>query len=163
MLSTLKHRRYPVQEERTMVLEMLSAGKITIEQANQLIDALEVKPLSAAEEWPMKRQGFEGRGPVQEDRERQEVPRPVQFNFDQIIELSEHEVDPAYLKGLREAGLSDLTVEQIIELSEHEIEPGYIKALREGGLSNLTFEEVIELSEHEVDPAYLKALREVSS
>ena len=65
-----------MNEERTLVLEMLSAGKITIEQANQLIDALGEKPLSSSEEWPV--------------------------TVDQITELSEREVDPSYLKALRE-------------------------------------------------------------
>ena len=60
-----------MNEERTLVLEMLSAGKITIEQANQLIDALGEKPLSAAEEWPVRGQRFEKVEQVQEYRERQ--------------------------------------------------------------------------------------------
>ena len=53
-----------MNEERIMVLEMLAAGKITIEQANQLIDVLGEKPLSTEEEWPITRQHSERREPV---------------------------------------------------------------------------------------------------
>jgi len=149
-----------VNEERTMVLEMLAAGKITIEQANQLIDVLGEKPLSTEEEWTIKRQRSESREPVQPYRDQQQAPGLTQFTFDQIIELSEHEVDPAYLKGLREAGLTDLSVEQIIELSEHDVEPSYLIKLRQAGLTDLSLDQIIELSEHEVDPAYLVKFRE---
>ncbi|MBA2286679.1 MAG: hypothetical protein H0W02_14475 [Ktedonobacteraceae bacterium] len=37
---------------------------------------------------------------------------------------------PAYIKQLREAGLTDLTFKQIIELSEREVDPAYVKALQ---------------------------------
>ena len=133
-----------MNEERTKVLEMLAAGKITIEQANQLIDVLGEKPLSTEEGWPIKRQRFESGEPVQPYREYQQAPGRTQFTFDQIIELSEHEVDPAYLTGLREAGLTDLTVEQIIELSEHGVEPSYLIKLRQAGLTDLSLDQIIE-------------------
>jgi len=48
-------------------------------------------------------------------------------------------------------------------LSDHDIRPAYVQALQEAGLTDLTFDQVIELSEREVDPAYLKALRGVSN
>ncbi len=54
--------------------------------------------------------------------------------------------------------MTDLTFDQVIELNDHEVKPAYIKALREAGLVDLTFDQVIELSEREVDPAYVRAL-----
>src|SRR6266704_2838039 len=180
-----------MSEERVQVLAMLVTGKITIDQANQLLEVLGEEPLSEPERWSSQsRKQDEGwREPVREFQGRTAAQRMPSFTFDQIIELSEHEVepdylikfrdagiahldveqiielsehevDPVYFIKFREAGLTDLTVEQIIELSDHEIKPSYLAKLREAGLTDLTFDQVIELNDHEVKPAYIKALRE---
>ena len=152
-----------MNEERTMVLEMLAAGKITIEQANQLIEVLGEPPLSTAEQWTGQRQHEERGTPHLEPLEPIEPlghRRRTNFTFDQMIELSEHEVDPSYLRSLRDAGLTDLTVDEIIELSEHEVDPSYFAKLREAGLHDLSVEEVIELNEHDIKPSYVKALHD---
>src|SRR6266699_1599702 len=169
-----------MSEERVQVLAMLVTGKITIDQANQLLEVLGEEPLSEPERWSSQsRKQDEGwREPVREFQGRTAAQRMPSFTFDQIIELSEHEVNPDFLKALRNAGLSDqevkpsyaralreaglmdLSVDQVIELSEHEIKPSYLAKLREAGLTDLTFDQVIELNDHEVKPAYIKALRE---
>src|SRR6266849_6516786 len=149
-----------MSEERVQVLAMLVTGKITIDQANQLLEVLGEEPLSEPERWTSRgwKQDEGWREPVREFQGRTAAQRMPSFTFDQIIELSEHEVDPAYFIKFREAGLTDLDVEQIIELSDHEVKPAYVKALREAGLVDLSFDQVIELSEREVDPAYVRAL-----
>src|SRR6266566_1144517 len=151
-----------MSEERVQVLAMLVTGKITIDQANQLLEVLGEEPLSEPERWSSQsRKQDEGwREPVREFQGRTAAQRMPSFDVDQIIELSEHEVDPVYFIKFREAGLTDLTVEQIIELSDQEVKPSYARALREAGLTDLTFDQVIELNDHEVKPAYIKALRE---
>src|SRR6266699_3151668 len=151
-----------MSEERVQVLAMLVTGKITIDQANQLLEVLGEEPLSEPERWSSQsRKQDEGwREPVREFQGRTAAQRMPSFTFDQIIELSEHEVKPSYARALREAGLMDLSVDQVIELSEHEIKPSYLAKLREAGLTDLTFDQVIELNDHDVKPAYIKALRE---
>src|SRR6266702_443488 len=149
-----------MSEERVQVLAMLVTGKITIDQANQLLEVLGEEPLSEPERWSSQsRKQDEGwREPVREFQGRTAAQRMPSFTFDQVIELSEHEIKPSYLAKLREAGLTDLSFDQAIELNDHEVKPAYIKALREAGLVDLTFDQVIELSEREVDPAYVRAL-----
>src|SRR5438309_11353300 len=110
-----------------MVLEMLAEGKITIEQANQLIEVLGVPSLSETEQWPGRIPHEEHTIPRHEHQEyqvhqkHQEHRERSHFTFDQMIELSEHEVEPGYLRSLRDAGLTDLTVDEIIQLNEHEV------------------------------------------
>src|SRR5215469_10944599 len=108
-----------MSEERTRVLEMVITGKITVEQANQLLEVLDEEPLSEVERWSGQSQQQSGfrQEAIQELRESKEAQQPTQFTFDQIIELSEHEVDPDFLKALRDSGLTNLSVNQIIELS----------------------------------------------
>src|SRR2546423_14887792 len=141
-----------MSEERTMVLEMLAEGKITIEQANQLIEVLGVPSLSETEQWTGQPSFEEHKIHHQKHLEHQEHRALSQFTFDQMIELSEHEVEPGYLRSLRDAGLTDLTVDEIIQLSEHEVEPAYLIKFREAGISDLTVDQLIELSEHEIKP-----------
>ena len=97
-----------MSEESVQVLRMLAEGTINVDDANRLLEAL-------GEEAPI--------GPESTVRARESARKPegteARFTLEQIIELSEHEVDPAYIKQLREAGLADLSVQQIIELSEH--------------------------------------------
>ncbi|HZB94986.1 MAG TPA: hypothetical protein VE268_03405, partial [Herpetosiphonaceae bacterium] len=135
-----------MSEESTQVLKMLAEGKLTVEQANQLLEALGDEPAVTTE----KRTRPTGRA----DR----MEAPPRFTVEQLIALSEHEVDPNFIKELYEAGLTGLSVEQLIELSEHEVDPSFLKQLNKMGLSGLTFEQIIALSEHEVDPSYLKQL-----
>src|SRR6266699_1391476 len=151
-----------MSEERVQVLAMLVTGKITIDQADQLLEVLGEEPLSESERWSSQsRKQDEGwREPVREFQGRTAAQRMPSFTFDQIIELSEHEVNPDFLKALRNAGLTGLRVEQIIELSEHGVDPVYFIKFREAGLTDLTVEQIIELSDHEVKPSYARALRE---
>jgi hypothetical protein len=155
-------RRLHMSEERAKILEMLRMGKVTTVQANLLIEALGEEPLSATELWSVQ-SDEQSREPL---RQQQEPPAHAEarelpsFTFDEIIKLSEHEVDPSYLKTLRDAGLTNLTVEQIIKLHDHEVDPSHIKKFREAGLTDLTHEQLIELSNHEIDPDYVMKLRE---
>ena len=125
--------------ERTKVLEMLATGTISIEQANQLIEALEAgSAISLAQEAGASSlgsdrhmQGATVTLPKRGSCRRRYEPGsglpnsagPVHFTLEQIIALSEHEVDAEFLKELAEAGISDLSFEQIIALSEHEVDP----------------------------------------
>src|SRR6266581_809508 len=151
-----------MSEERVQVLAMLVTGKITIDQADQLLEVLGEEPLSESERWSSQsRKQDEGwEEPVREFQGRTAAQRMPSFTVDQIIELSEHGVEPDYLIKFRDAGIAHLDVEQIIELSEHEVDPVYFIKFREAGLTDLTVEQIIELSDHEVKPAYIKALRE---
>ena len=163
-----------MNEERMKVLEMLAAGKITSEQAGQLIEALEADAAArtadtySASAGLRPRAAYEGAtiaferqieiGQRGQGARAQKPGGLTHFTLEQIIELSEHDIDPSFIKELREAGLSDLTFEQIIALSEH-VDPDFVRQLREVGLTDLTFEQIIELSERGIDPALVKALR----
>src|SRR5215472_3039522 len=163
MLSFLAHEgEFRMSEERMQVLEMLVTGKLTIDQANRLLEALGEEPLSELERGSSqsRRQDEGWLSPAQEFRGHTVAQRTPSFTFDQIIELSEHEVDPDFLKALRNAGLTDLSVEQIIELSEQGVEPSFLQALRDAGMANFSVEQLIELSEHGVEPDYLIKFRD---
>src|SRR6266498_1589765 len=101
-------------QERVKVLEMLAAGKITIDQASQLIEALSGEADSLAEQ-----QDFNS------------------FTFDQAIAMGTVGVKPDFVRKVREAGLTDLSFEQIIQMGTVGIEPDYVLKVREAGLTDL--------------------------
>ncbi|MDQ2716298.1 MAG: hypothetical protein M3Z08_15450 [Chloroflexota bacterium] len=134
-----------MSEERTKVLEMLATGKITIEQANQLIAVLGEEPLS---------EGTQGSNRSKDTRELVqefggpplEAQEPARFTLDQIIRLSEREINADYIKALRDAGLTYLTTEQIIELHDHDVDISYLARMRRAGVTGLSIDQIEAVS-----------------
>ena len=86
-------------QERTKILEMVASGKLTIEQADQLLESL-----ADAEKRPDQRQRAAGF---------------THFTGEQMAALAVYEVDADYIRALQEAGFTNLTVEQLISLKKH--------------------------------------------
>src|SRR5216684_551618 len=138
-----------MSDERVKVLEMLVAGKLTVEQANQLIEVLDVQPLSARK--------FSGSQVPQGVADADYIKRLREVGLtdlrpDHVIALRMHRVEPAYISALREVGLTDLRPDHVIALRMHQVEPAYISALREVGLTDLQPDHVIALRMHQVEP-----------
>jgi len=132
-------------QERTKILEMVASGKLTIEQADQLLERLGAQNLADAEKRPDQRQRAAGY---------------TNFTGEQMAALEVYEVDADYIRALQEAGLRDLTVKQLISLKNYEVDADDIVALREAGLRDLTVKQLISLKNYEVDADYVRALQE---
>ena len=133
-------------QERTKILEMVASGKLTIEQADQLLETLGTQSLADSEKRPDQSvlpAGF------------------TNFTGEQIAALAAYEVDADYIRVLQEAGLRDLTVKQLISLKNYEVDADDIVALREAGFTNLTVKQLISLKNYEVDADYVRTLQEV--
>ena len=110
-------------QERTKILEMVASGKLTIEQADQLLERLGAQSLADAEKRPVQSvlpAGF------------------TTFTGEQMAALEVYEVDADYIRALQEAGLRDLTVKQLISLKNYEVDADYVRTLQEAGFTNLT-------------------------
>jgi SHOCT-like protein len=91
-------------QERTKILEMVASGKLTIEQADQLLETLGAQSFADAEKRPdqsMLPAGF------------------TNFTGEQMAALEVYEVDADYVRALQEAGFTNLTVKQLIALKKH--------------------------------------------
>ena len=120
-------------QERTKILEMVASGKLTIEQADQLLEKLGAPSIADAEKRPDQSvlpAGF------------------TNFTAEQMAALESYGVDEDYIRALQEAGFMDLTVKQLISLKNDEVEADDIMALREAGFTNLTVEQLIALKKH---------------
>ncbi len=151
--------------ERTRVLEMVAKGTISIEQADQLLEALEntrtgdgtqndtpEMPAANDEEsrkgfgqnwarlgkdWGRLGQGFRSPMPPRPPH----PPRP-----------------PRAPKGV---GGGKLSFEQMIELGQYGISANYVRELGEAGLNDLSFEEVIKLGQYGINAKYVIELRKL--
>ena len=156
-------------EERIKILEMVAAGKLTVEQASQLMDTLGTKSATDAAQRPD--QGQRSGGYTQETIGRIRGYRKsgdtvlteaglANFPARQIAALKNYGVDADYIRALQEAGLADLTVRQVISLYNYGVDADYIRALQEAGLTDLTVRQVISLYNYGVDADDVRALRE---
>ncbi len=174
--------------ERTRVLEMVAKGTISIEQADQLLEALEnTKPdranqneitaLDEEESWKGFGQDF-GRAftrpphPPMPPRP-PHPPRPPRapkgvsggkLSFEQMIELGQYGISANYVRELGEAGLNDLSFEEVIKLGQYGINAKYVIELRklgdELGAGELTLDRIIELGQYGVRPENVREMLE---
>jgi hypothetical protein len=143
-----------MSDEALQVLEMLAAGKLTVDEADELLAAL-TSPSAAAERSLDQVLGF--------------APAPAQgavlrsigadatyiaalqaaFGYplrtDKVIALKSIGVTAGYIAALRAGDFTDLDADQVIALRGLNVPSDYVRALRDAGLTDLTPERVIAL------------------
>lgn len=141
-------------EDRIKVLNMLAAGTINVEQANQLLATLEDS------------EATDNRDSESEIRVRPERPTTAKepkfgaFTFDQILQMGAVGVDPSFVAKVRKSGLTDISFEQILEMGAVGVEPEFVVRAREAGIPDLTFDQILEMGAVGVDPSFLIKVRE---
>lgn len=136
-----------MNEERTLVLEMLAAGKIDVAQADELLGSLEPPPsvslypsLSAT---PAAKTS------------------PLKLSPEQVLELKDHDIDARFVRKLQDFNLRALSFEEILELGVHEVPPKFIREMRES-FPEIAVKQIIELHNHDIDTDFLRELREAN-
>ena len=137
-----------MDEERRKVLEMVAAGTITPDEANQLLEVLEGGGGDEARD-PVAA-GYAGAG-------RQEAPPRGPAAWQAFEGWG---ANAAFARGMREAGLDDLAPARLRELRRHGVKPEYVRELRESGFADVSIDNLIDLSNHGVKPGYVREVRE---
>ena len=154
-------------EERIKILEMVASGKLTVEQADQLMELFSAKSTSHVEKQP--EQGQRASEYTQEIMGRirgygKVVDRGLRatgIKWDkQITDLKMYGVSAAYVRALQEAGLGELTMGQITSLKNHGVDTDYIRALVDLDLPDLTVKQIVQLKNYGIETGYIRALRE---
>jgi hypothetical protein len=150
-------------KERIKILEMVAAGKLSVEQAGKLMDILGAKSATDAEK--RSDQGLRANEYNQEamgkirgyrragDRGLRAAGLP-NLTVEEFGALMNNGVSAEYARDLLETGLGDLSLDQIISLMNNGVSAEYIRALRETGLSDLTVKQIIRLMNNGVDPLF---------
>lgn len=159
-------------QERIKVLEMVASGKITVEQADQLMEQLSARSIpdgGKRGDYQGKRVGeysqktMERIGDSRRTGEADSIrglrgAGLTDLTVEDVAALNMHHIKTGYIRALAGAGLTDLTVEQIISLNMHQVSAEYVRVLREAGLTDLTAEQVISLKVHQVNAKHVRAL-----
>jgi hypothetical protein len=135
-------------EERAQILEILMAGRVTVEQADQLLQALDVSSSRAHD-------GATSEAGTQRRREERPEDFFASLTAEQLVALRDSGVSRAYVGQMRSAGLNELHVEDLIELHDNGVTPRFVRDLREAGLADLTLDQLIELFCHGVNADYV--------
>ena len=166
----LSLRRWNVSEERVQILEMLAAGRVTVEQAEQLLDAVSSPPSTSCAPGPAGDMFVINRPTVEEldalDEHgvsdtyiEQMRAAGLELNFLDLVRLHDHGVEPAFVGGMRDAGFTALTRDDLLLMVDHGIDLGFVRAMHEVGLIDPTPRQLVELFDHGVDAAFVKEMR----
>jgi hypothetical protein len=168
--------------ERTRVLEMVARGTITIEQADQLLAALEQVSQQEAPRAEPSRPAWQESGQAKTEYGHEwangmKPPRPLRplrpprpgravgggkMSFDQMIELGKYGISAEYVRKLADAGLTDLSFDEIIELGKFGVRAETViefrKIAQEYGLSNFGTDEIIAFGKYGIRPDYVRSM-----
>ena len=160
---------------RARILEMVKDGKISIEQADELLEALEkAQPNTPTRTSPLETNqlgasqlGANQLEPEHKPRVEVRISRSAnggKYNFEQMIELGKFGVSARFVRQIAEAGLTDLSFEDVVELGKFGISPKFVLEMRQLGeefnLGELNFERIIELGKFGVSAKFVREMIE---
>jgi hypothetical protein len=143
-----------MSNERIKVLNMLNAGTINVEQANQLLDALEGKDVASGRDLLTQAKATTERSASPNE------PRFGEFTFDQVVHMEREGVEPSFFAKVRQMSLTDLSFEQVLRMASEGVEPEFVLQARELGIPDLTFEQTMQMADAGVDSDFLVQVRE---
>jgi len=108
-------------DERMAILRMLSEGKLEVDEAERLLNAVDSRRPSWNPQMPAPR------APARVPREGDVF---ASLSADDLIELRQHGVDRQYIQQLRQAGYADLSVSQLVELRQHGVSQDYVASCK---------------------------------
>jgi hypothetical protein len=158
-------------DERLQILQMLAEQKLTRDEAERLLDALDPAapaapptgrddpapvsfaglPCSAGDLIALHSMGVT-RGYVEELR----AAGLTGFDLGEAVALKAVGVDGGYIAALARAGLTSLDAGQLIALKSCGVDADYAGRVRDAGLGDLDPDELIALRGAGVDPAYVR-------
>lgn len=155
-------------DERLQVLQMVAEQKLTRDEAEHLLDALEPAAPGAVAA-PVPPASFAGlacsagdlialrgmgitRGYVEELR----AAGLAGLDAGEVVALKSMGVDGAYIAALLHAGLTNLDAGQLIALKSSGVDAAYVGQVRDAGLRDLDPDELIALRSAGIDPAYVR-------
>src|SRR5262245_31508011 len=109
--------RQAMSEERALILEMLKAGRVSVEQADQLLEALASAARSGSHgpaTGARTQRRWDERDERADDCLASETPK-------QLIKMRNHGVSGAFVQEMRATGLGDLNVDDLIALHDHDV------------------------------------------
>ncbi len=80
-----------------------------------------------------------------------------------LMALKVHDINPEYVRGLKNAGYPNLQTWQLVELKVHGIEPDYVQGLHDSGYRHLPSYQITQFSTHGISPEWLRGIVEAGA
>ncbi len=155
-----------MNEEKTQILAMLESGKITPEQADELMQVIEdssEEPVETVElpSTQVNTQEIEYAFHTSPKQKKKTFGSKSGFTAQEILEMGIHGINPKFMKEMRQE-LGELSFNQLRELSIHDVSADFIKEVKKLSLDNLDFNHILEMGIHGVDAKFVKELQDLN-
>ena len=147
-----------MQEERTKVLELVAEGRISVEDADELLAALEDR--HRAEEAESLREVPRPRPSEGASTDRPGPAGARKLSFDQLVQLGIHGIEPEFVKRVR-ARFPDLSFDRLLDLGLHGVDLDYLEQMQDV-LPEVDIDELIGMARHGVEPEYAREIRRLA-
>ena len=146
-----------MEEERTKVLQLVADGRITVENADELLTALDdrrrAEEMDAAREVPRPR-------PSEDSAERSGPAGARKLSFDQLVQLGIHGIEPEFVKRVR-ARFPDLSFDRLLDLGLHGVDVDYLEEMKDV-LPDVDIDDLIAMARHGVEAEYVREIRRLA-
>lgn len=141
-----------MNEERMQVLNMLADNKLTVEQANQLLEALGDQPATTEQRAAVQRQTQ----PTATNQERD--PRADRL-AQQLADLKAVGVNAAFVREMEALGFVDLTPEQLVDLKAVGVNAQFVREMCDLDFGDLAPDQLQHLKAVGVNAEFIAEMR----
>jgi hypothetical protein len=162
------------EKERLMILDMIAEGKITAEEAEELLRAMEIieepAPTSPGMVPPLSHlsqltslSAIPSSGPTRS----QDLAAALKeagidhVTLSDVQELQSNRITAEYIREMFALGLRPDGLSEWIDLRNHGVTPRYVRELREMGITGFDVDELTELRDHGVSAKYIASLHQM--
>ena len=147
-----------MKQEQNQVLSMLESGKITPEQADELLEALQPRTeVLASVDLPSQSSEQQANRTARATSSKKRSRKRGGFSTKEIVEMGIHDVNPQFVHDMQKL-FGDLRFTQIMQLAIHDIKPSFVEEIRALNLEQLDFNTIVEMGIHGVDTQFVKDL-----
>jgi len=158
------------------IAEIRKAGYPNV-TANQLItfksqgiDAKYIADVRSATAMPSKIKSEAGEKPETKERkerpesketaEADEKPERAEVSANDLVAIKSLNIDPAYIRSLKEVGFDNLANHQLIAMKSQNITADYIKGLQASGFKNFSANDIISIKALNIEAGYIRSIKE---
>lgn len=142
-----------MKEERAQILAMLQKGKITVDEADLLLEALGQTAVPSNPTPPAK-----NIIPPESLKPVKPLHTSPKLTAEQILQLNREGVDPDFIRAVRQLPHTALTGDQIVTMAIEGVDPAFITAVGQLEELPLTGDHIVQMGLEGVDPDFLQAL-----
>ena len=85
----------------------------------------------------------------------------VQISLDKALELRDHGVNPEFIEDMKKIGAKDISLDQAIALRDHGVTVEFVHGFREAGYPDISLDKAVELRDHGVSVEFIRSLRDM--